>query len=93
MAIAEEVYNSLLGITAEPYRLPWVNSIFKPDEECFQAYQSMLDAYQRLLIRLQQENDDSDLETMVEAMLTYSKEAGLKMFEYGMLYQKYWNVL
>ena len=93
MDLAEEVYNSLLGITAEEYRLPWVDSIFLPDKECFKAYQAMLDAYQRLLLRLNQQEDDSDLEDMVNSMLDYSRAAGLKMFEYGMIYQNMKDVL
>ena len=88
MDIAEEVYNSLLGITSDEYRLPWVHSIFLPGTECFHAYQTMFDAYQRLLLRLNQEDDDPDLEAMVNSMLDYSRAAGLKMFECGMIYQK-----
>ena len=88
MDIAEEIYNSLLGITSEECRLPWVDSIFPPGTECFQAYQTMFDAYQRLLLRLNQEEDDPDLEEMVNSMLDYSRAAGLKMFEYGTIFQK-----
>ena len=83
MNLAEEVYDTLTGVTASEYRLPWVESLFEPGKGCHEAYQSMLDAYQRLLSRLGSTDNDPDLEIMVNAMLCYSKSAALKMFEYG----------
>jgi len=91
MNIAEEVYESRMGITGDEYRLSWVECLFQPGQECFEAYTAMREAYERLLPRLNAVDDDPDLEIMVNSLLTYGKTSALKMFEYGHTYQKHYQ--
>jgi len=84
MDIAEEIYESLMGITTEERRLSWVECLFEPGKACHESYETMWAAYKRLLLRLNAGDDDPDLEILVNSLLTYGKISALKMFEYGL---------
>jgi hypothetical protein len=88
MDIREQVYDTLLNLLVEEHSLSWVEPIFVPGDPCFEAYAQMHTAYARLRQKLGATDEDPDAEAMISALLDYSREFGLKMFEYGMEYQR-----
>lgn len=86
--LAETVYESLLGLLLPDCALPWVENIFVPGQPCYESYETMRTAYSRLLLRLEEIDEDPDAEEIIDALLTYSKIIGLEMFRYGTAYQK-----
>ena len=86
--IAETVYDSLLGQLIPGCALPWVENIFVPGHPCYEEYCSMNHAYERLLNRLKETDEDRDAEDMINALLAHGKVAALEMFRYGRVYQK-----
>ena len=87
MDIGEQVYETLLNAVEEEYRLPWVTPIFVPEHPCFTAYSEMQAAYDRLRQRLDVQDEDADVETIIDCLLKHGKILALEMFRYGMLYQ------
>ena len=86
--IAEQVYESLLGLLIEDCRLPWVENIFVPGHPCHEEYTNMRQAYDRLLTRLGETDEDPDAEEMINALLEYGKSIALEMFRCGREYQQ-----
>ena len=86
--IAETVYDSLLGQLVTGYALPCVENIFVPGHPCYEEYCRMRRAYERLLLRLQETDEDPDAEDMIDALLRHGKIAAIEMFRYGREYQK-----
>ena len=81
MEFAEAVYWSVQGLLEEP--VEGVESAFYDGSVCEMAYEQMLEAYERLRQRLQVENEDADVECIINALQTITKELCLRMFEYG----------
>ena len=81
MEFAEAVYWSVQGLLEEP--VEGVESAFCDGSVCEAAYEQMLEAYERLRQRLQVENEDADVECIINALQTITKELCLRMFEYG----------
>lgn len=88
--IAETVYDSLTGSLTGACRLPWVEMIVVPGHPIFDSIERLWDAYNRLLERLQ-EDDDPDAKEMIFCLLEHSRIIGLEMFRYGQEYQKMLN--
>ena len=88
MDIGEQVYETLLNIVSEEHLLPWVEPVFVPGNPCYEAYDQMHAAYARLRQKLGVVDEDPDAETIISCLLDYSKYVGLKMFEYGVEYQR-----
>ena len=86
--IAKTVYDSLLGHLIPGYALPWVETIFVPEHPCYEEYCKMHRAYERLLTRIGETDEDRDAEVMIDALLQHGKIAALEMFHYGRKYQK-----
>ena len=79
--LAEAVYWSVQGLLEEP--VEGVESAFYDGSVCEAAYEQMLEAYERLRLRLQVKNEDADVECVINALQTITKELCLRMFEYG----------
>lgn len=86
--IQEAVYDSLMGQLIPEASLPWVEPIFVPEHPCYEEYSKMREAYDRLLTRLEETDEDRDAEAMIDALLSHGRIIALKMFEYGRVYQK-----
>ena len=79
MDIAELVYESLTGELIVPIKD--VPNAFKEGSVCERSYQEMLDAYARLRDRLGVVDEDSDVEIIIDSLLTIQRELCLKMFD------------
>lgn len=77
----EDVYDSLMGELIIP--VPEVEYAFAKDSKCDLLYRDVMDAYERLRIRLGKEDEDDDCEIIINSLLNISRILGLKMFEYG----------
>ena len=86
MDLAEQVYDSLLGMLQPEYALDWVENIFTEGSEYNRLYGDVRKAYARLCERLGQEDEDDDVEIIINAMLDNERTVALKMFEYGIIY-------
>lgn len=86
--IGETVYDSLLGQLIPACQLPWVESIFLPENPCYEEYCKMEDAYTRLRERLGVTQEDADVEIIINALLAHGKILALEMFRCGREYQK-----
>ena len=87
-SMAKEVYDSLWGGVSEEYRIPCVEDATASGSHCMELYGQMLDAYDRLLLRLGRVDDDDDVEDIINSLLDLQEELCLKMFEYGRIYEK-----
>jgi len=86
--IATRVYESAIAVLNEELRLPWVENEMQEGKEFYHNYGAMLDAYERLRERLGVEDEDDDVEIIINALLDNEQILCLKMFRYGMEYQK-----
>ncbi len=72
MDFYDEIYYSLIGELEADTALPWVPNAFSPDSDCDNAYTRLLDARNRLLEKLNRD-DDPDLSQMLEEMNTIQR--------------------
>ena len=86
--IEEQVYETLTGNLIPAYRVPCVENIFVSGHPCFEAYSDMCKAYERLLARLDIQDEDGDVKIIVDSLLEYGKIIALEMFRYGKTYKK-----
>ena len=82
--IRRQVYWSLMDYLDSEYSLPWVETICVPGYPCYDLYEEMLSAYQRLRERTGAGDEDEDAEIMIQSLLEYGEIADLEMFYYGM---------
>ena len=80
----EDLYYSLIGELIEPVK--GVPNAFADGEPCAQLYLDVQKAYQRLRDRLEVEDEDEDVETIIDSLLMIQKILCLKMFELGRRY-------
>ena len=80
---AQQVYDTLCGNLNEEAQVPGVEDLFTEGSACAVAYCRMLDAKERVCERLQQHNEDPDIEIIIDELLRICRIVGLKMFEYG----------
>lgn len=83
MKIAELVYESLIGELVDPIRD--VPNAFEPGSFCEAQYREMLEAYERLRERLGVVDEDADVETIIESLLSIQRELCLEMFDLASL--------
>ena len=88
MDLAEQVYDSLLGMLQPEYALDWVENIFTEGSAYNRLYGDVRKAYERLCVRLGTVDEDDDVEIIINAMLDNERIVALKMFEYGVVYGK-----
>ena len=86
MDLAEQVYDSLLGMLQPEYALDWVENIFTEGSVYNRLYGDVRKAYERLCARLGTVDEDDDVEIIINAMLDNERIVALKMFEYGIIY-------
>ena len=80
---AESVYETLTDALTEPYQVPGVENAFTEGAPCDKLYREVYQANIRLCQRLGQPEADPDVETIINNLLTITREIGLKMYHYG----------
>ena len=83
MEFREWVYDSAMGNLAKGYELKGVDNLFSTGKECYCLYSEMLEAYERLCDRLNEIDEDEDVEIIINNMLQICKIVGLQMYDYG----------
>ena len=81
MVFADMVYESLIGEATNPLRN--VPNAFAEGSVCAVEYQNMLDAYERLRVRLNVVDEDEDVETIINAFLAMQEILCAEMFRLG----------
>lgn len=81
MELGEELYYSLIGELIEPIKS--VPNAFADGEPCAQLYHEVQEAYRRLRERLDVEDEDEDVETIIDSLLMIQKHLCMEMFELG----------
>ncbi len=90
--LAEFVYEQVCGYwNTDDIPLLLDESIedeFADDHFCAQAYERVLDAYDRLYKRLGNQNrpDDEDVEIIINEMMSIEQRIAMAMFSYGLRY-------
>ena len=79
----EQVYDSLCDNLVESARIPGVENLFADNSACQAAYEQMLEAYDRLCLRLNTNGEDPDVEIILTQMRRIQKITAMKMYEYG----------
>lgn len=93
MFVFEDIYNTLIGNDTLEFTIPWVNSLCEDGTPYMLAYQDVLEARERLCIRLGSDPglpaEDTDIEIIINAMLDMQREVAWWMFHYGTQYRKH----
>ena len=79
----DQIYDTLHGHLTDDACVPGVENLFAEGSLCDRMYEEIHAAYSRLLHRLGANNEDSDLETIINAFLVICKETGLSMYDCG----------
>lgn len=79
----EQVYDSLCDNLVESARIPGVENLFTDNSACQAAYEQILEAYDRLCLRLNTNGEDPDVEIILTQMRRIQKITAMKMYEYG----------
>ena len=77
----EAVYQTMLGNMIIP--VPMVENAFADGKPCDNYYTEVDRAYERLRSRLNVEDEDDDVETIISAMLSIQRYLCFRMYEYG----------
>ena len=78
---AREVYESLIGERIKP--VEGVEDAFTEGGVCETYYAQMRAAYDRLLVRLDESEEDPDIECIIDAFFHIQRDLCLKMYAYG----------
>lgn len=79
----EKVYETMLGMLVEDQCVPGVENAFAQGTPCDKLYEEVLEAYSRILRRLDAENEDEDIEVIIDAFLQMQRILCFQMFRYG----------
>ena len=88
MPVEEQVYDSLMGLLNPECALNWVEDCFIPGHPCYESYHNMRMAYEDLLDRLGQINEDRDVERMIDHLMAHTRAVGYQMFACGREYER-----
>ena len=88
MDMEERVYLSLTGRLRPEYRLDWVENIDVPGHPFYEHYCEMRRACEQLQKRLGEDCPEEELEEILFSMRRRGEIAAMKMFQYGVKYQK-----
>ena len=78
-----DVYDTLQGSLIPAARIPGVKNLFSKGSPCDAAYSEMQDAYIRLLDRLNETDEDPDVEIIINSFLTILRCTGEEMYRCG----------
>lgn len=79
--LMQDVYDTLQGLREVP--VEGVENAFCEGSVCEQRYNEMLAAYERLLRRLGEHKEDSDVECIINSLRTITHELCAQMYRYG----------
>ena len=79
----DEVYDTLQGSLTPEYCVPGVKNLFIEGSPCDTAYSQMQEAYIQLLDRLNETDEDADVETIIHSLLSISRILGREMYRCG----------
>ena len=82
----EAVYLTLTDDLLEEYCVPGVENLYAEGKPCAQYYSQMLEAYGRLLQRLNAGDHDPDGEIMIDSLLAICREVGYAMYRCGSMF-------
>ena len=88
-SLKNRVYATLTGQMCSGYEEPGVENAFAPGCTCWQLYEQLRQAYDRLLERLgNHTGEDPDVEIIIGAMMDIEMQLSYKMFDYGAYYAR-----
>ena len=79
----DQVYQTVIGQLQPCFALKGVEDSFAPGGLCDNAYQEMRCAYDRILERLEKQDEDLDIEIILNCMTVIQKEIAYQMYRYG----------
>ena len=79
----DDVYGTAQGCLSPESRIPGVRDLFVEGSPCDLAYSEMLEAYLRLLDRLNKTDEDPDVEIIINSFLTILRLTGEEMYRCG----------
>ena len=79
----DDVYDTLQGSLLPEFRIPGVTDLFLENSPCDTAYSEMHEAYARLLSRLNENDEDSDVEIIISSLFSISRSLGREMYRCG----------
>jgi len=79
----DRVYDTLQGNLTEAACVPGVANLFAEGSLCDSLYDNIHAAYARLLDKLDEQNEDQDLEIIVNSFLGLCRETGRAMYYLG----------
>ena len=82
----DAIYDSLIGESIPSEGDIIVENLFAEGKICGELYDAVYQANRRLCERLSVQ-EDHDVEAIIDALLTISRELGRKMFIYGTMHQ------
>ena len=77
------VYDTLQGSLIPEACIPGVKNLFSEGSPCDLAYSEMQDAYLRLLDRLNETDEDWDVEIIINSFFTILRLTGEEMYRCG----------
>ena len=82
----EWAYQSMACYMIEKYRMPGVDDAFAEGSECAELYREIWEAYGRLRDRLDVQDEDKDVETIINAFEEVQRELCYRMYHYGAVF-------
>lgn len=81
----EDVHDTLLGEVHGDDAVPGVENAYRTGSECDLLYNELWDAYDRLRVRLSVCNEDPDIETIINNLLSIQRTLCQYTYRYGQL--------
>ena len=77
------VYDSLQGSLVPEAHIVGVKNLFLNGSPCDRAYSNILNAYERLLSKLNETDEDPDVEIIIASFFTILRISGEEMYRCG----------
>lgn len=87
-SFAKQVYETMQGILILEACVPGVEDAFAQGSRCKRLYFDMLDAYERLCVRLYADEYDDDVEIIIQSLRDIESELCFRMYDYGAKFGK-----
>jgi len=79
----DDVYDTLQGSLVPEFCIPGVKNMFLKGSPCDTAYSEMHEAYSRLLSRLNENDEDLDVEIIISSLFSIARILGKEMYRCG----------
>ena len=84
----EPIYQTMMGQLRKKSEVPGIENAFETPSDIAQAYRDIRTARENLCARCGLAPDDSDLEKIMDSLLTLEKDIARRMFHYGIQYAR-----